>query len=185
MANRIFIATELFQPLIAVMQDLQGEWRQRMQGTYVRWVRFDCMHLTFHFLGDVPGTQVASLSTLLPKTLSGLSPEPVVLSNLEAFPTARQATVLMCRIEDSSGKLLQQIYDRVAAMLVRQGIRIKQRAWHPHLTLGRLPVPAVVDTSWYQPGPLAWFVSSVSLMSSTLGPGGPTYHTIKVVPLEK
>lgn len=185
MLNRIFIATEFFQPLTTALQAIQTEWHQQMKDTRVRWVRPDCMHLTFHFLGDISTTQVILLPALLSETLSGLSTKRVFLANLTAFPTTQRATVLVCMVEDSPERLLDQIHNRLTGMLTKQGIRVDERTWRPHLTLGRLPVPAPVSTLWYRHEPLAWYITNVSLVSSTLELDGPIYRTLHVIPLEK
>ncbi len=94
--------------------------------------------------------------------------------------------VLAVGIEDP-GDQLHRLQSRIAGSLRELGLEPDARAYHPHLTLGRVRkgTPAGLSLqlsksleSYGQNNHEAWEVTQVSLIRSILGSGAPRYEAL-------
>jgi RNA 2',3'-cyclic 3'-phosphodiesterase len=117
--------------------------RAQQAGLGVRWVAPATYHVTLKFLGWTRRDAVAAIGDAVVRAVAGEPPLAFGAARLGAFPSPGRATVVWAGVEDDGGGL-----GRLAAGLEREmeaiGYRRERRAFHPHVTLGRLREPADV-----------------------------------------
>ena len=129
---RLFVALELSDAVRSAIHDLMG--RLQHARADLRWVRPEGMHLTLKFIGEVPEEKLAPIKQALADVRS---PRPVEMNfrGLGYFPNQRRPRVLWVAIEASEN--LAELAAQVEAALEPLGIERENRAFVPHLTLGR------------------------------------------------
>ena len=185
---RLFIALLLEPLLLDSLAKFQRAQRGADASGAVRWLDPEGIHLTLKFLGEVPPARLPELVRALEAGLRG-RPAPVLgLGATGAFPNARRPRVLWVGVQES-GSALGEIVEAVEEAVAALGWPREERAFQPHLTLGR------VRETWRpgaSGGPGLAFVGShlpalesirhprIALMQSHLGPGGARYEALRV-----
>ena len=173
---RLFVALDppasVREALAALQADVPG----------ARWTPTEKMHLTLHFLGNVPEETVPPLEA----ALAGVEGRPFSLAvgRLGAFPNARSARVLVAEVDTPPE--LTALHARVGAALEVLRMATEVRPYRPHLTLARLKVPEreAVRTFLAQPVPaLSFEVEAFHLYQSRLHPEGARYTRLRSFPL--
>lgn len=150
----------------------------------VRWARPENVHLTLKFLGDVREELLEDLRIALEKTCARHAPFDVRLAGLGAFPSGRRARILWVGIDAGSDRLRSLAADLDVA-LAPLGFEREERAFAPHLTLGRIRGrPASFDLP-PDMGGLGFRVRHVELVESTLTPEGAIYRIIQTFALKE
>lgn len=144
-AMKLFVAVPVAP---AVAQTLAGAVetlarRARTQGLAVAWVPPVNYHCTLAFLGAARPEAVTAVRERLAAVAAGARGFRWRATRLGAFPSLERATVLWAGVEDASGELAR-VADATAAAMAELGFARDRRAYHPHVTLGRLREPAGV-----------------------------------------
>ena len=132
-AIRAFIAL----PLPESLQAAVTETIHRLQETVrdVRWVRGEGVHLTLRFLGWTKAETLALLEAPLRAAAARCPPAEMAARGLGTFPERGSPRVLWLGLGVPPAVLaLQDACERAA---VAAGFAREERAFHPHLTLGR------------------------------------------------
>jgi RNA 2',3'-cyclic 3'-phosphodiesterase len=154
----------------------------RHLGDRVRWPKPENVHLTLKFLGDVREEALDDLCAALGETCARHAPFDVSVTKLGAFPSARRARILWASVGASSD-LLRALVADLDATLAPLGFKREERAFVPHLTLGRVRGrPASLDLP-PDAQDLGFRVRRVELMKSTLTPEGAVYRTVRAFAL--
>jgi len=126
--ERLFTAIALPDPVRAVLAALA----RPLPG--VAWTAADQLHLTLRFLGDVPTTQLDTLTA----RLAGIRIEPFVLpiEGLGAFPPKSPPRVLWAGIGTGHPRL-HQLRQRLDDALLAEGVDFDVHTFQPHVTLAR------------------------------------------------
>ena len=149
----------------------------------VRWTRPENVHLTLKFLGEVREEVLEDLCAVLEEVCAKHVPFDADLAGLGAFPSARRARVLWAGIGIGSDRLRSLAVDLDAA-LAPLGFEREERAYMPHLTLGRVRGrPVSFDLPPAARGDLGFRVRRVELTESTLSAKGAVYRTIRAFAL--
>ena len=153
-------------------------------GADVKWVETDNMHVTLKFLGDVALKETARICEAVQKAADKVEPFELEFRGAGAFPNAaRPRTVWLGTAEGHEPML--RLFERVDSRLAKLGFRRESRAFHAHLTLGRVrrggPQIArlgqlLQENADYPAGTSR--VDEVIVFSSELGPSGPSYHPL-------
>lgn len=102
----------------------------------VRWTAPNALHLTLHFIGEVP-TERAELVRM---SFANLAPKSGQIKlrtgKLGVFPNEKRPRILWIGLEGQTDKLTA-LHREVGGMLDRLGIEREQTSFKPHLTLGR------------------------------------------------
>lgn len=185
---RTFIAIEIPDEIKQRMADVQRLIRNA-GGVDASWPRPEGMHLTLKFLGEVPEAQIPDIKEALTAAAQGMSGFRLELGDAGAFPNARNARVIWIGV---SGDLddLNRLQAGVEDAMARLGMERENRAFTPHLTLGRIKYIRSKE-SWLGalervkdvklPG---FEVKAVSLMKSELKRTGAEYTEIAKVELK-
>lgn len=184
---RAFVAIPIDAGLREGLVRLIG--RMSSEGSRIRWVSPETIHLTLHFLGDVDPRRVPDLLEAVAASSEGIPPFDVEVAGVGAFPHAAGPRVVWTGVRDESGALVR-LHAEMGRHLASMGHREENRAFRAHLTLGRLRGrdPA---TDW--PAILAREaatrigtveVDEVVLFMSELTREGPIHTPLGRVPLE-
>ena len=157
---------------VALIDELRGE-----QWPRVRWVTPATMHVTLRFLGDTEEERVPALTELVTR-LGEATPRGIEVSStsLLAFPNAKRARVLVLHLDEGGAiSELARVAERNVTAL---GFAREERAFRPHLTLGRLREPADLRGLFATlSAPMAGgHLTALTLYKSDLGPQ-PAVHT--------
>ncbi|HXE74096.1 MAG TPA: RNA 2',3'-cyclic phosphodiesterase [Candidatus Xenobia bacterium] len=129
---RLFVALELSDAVRAAVREAIG--RLQRARADVRWARAEGMHLTLKFIGEVSEGKLAAIRQALAAVRS---PQPVEMNfrGLGYFPNQRRPRVLWVGIDASAN--LTELVAQMETALEPLGIERENRAFVPHLTLGR------------------------------------------------
>jgi 2'-5' RNA ligase len=181
---RAFIAITLAPAQMAHLQELQRELRSRLTGHGIRWVRPDQLHLTLRFLGNVDRERLADLSVALHQACAGAAPFPLAFEGVGCFPDTGQPRVIWAGLRGELDSL-QRIQARVRQGTQSFGDHQEERAFRPHLTIGRVEKGGresrevrrqieSVRASTLEP----WTVRQIHLIQSQLTSAGPRYTAL-------
>ena len=176
---RLFIGVRTSMATLRNLEEVAAELRQRAQasGVAVRWVEPANYHVTLQFLGWARAAAIAAVRDQVGVALEGAGAFSVSVQGLGAFPRVEKARVLWAGVSDPRGRLAD-LAGRVARATEPLGFVPESRAFHPHVTLGRLRDPANAAT--VVEGLAArdfgrTRVAEVKLFESVLKPSGSSY----------
>lgn len=150
-----------------------------------RWVRPEQMHLTMHFIGNVPDETHQTIQTSLAAV--NIADFQMRLRGVGQFPPRGSARVLWAGIE--APVVLQTLHQAIAAALRPTGYIPEDRPFSPHITLARFkpPVRRTVLKDFFEDHAdfeTPWFpASAFVLYRSELRRSGAIYHRERVYPL--
>jgi 2'-5' RNA ligase len=183
---RTFIAVELPPQVHAHLADCQQ--RLKRSGGDVRWVRPDLIHLTLVFLGEVPTDMLADLEKSVRDALAPFGVLTLRVQGAGRFPPRGLPRTIWIGLEESSGRLAA-LQKALAGATAAFAEKPEDRAYTPHLTLGRVKSPrggrnlaGAIDAMAGVTGP-SLEAREVTIFSSELSPQGPTYTPLAKVVL--
>ncbi len=153
------------------------------------------MHLTWLFLGSVAKTEIPNVIAELSPILSAQSALQVKFDQIEFWPNAKKARVLVLttsQMEDAVANLALQINKSLSQFMTQS---TKQESRHPqfrpHLTLIRLEQNFSDKNTLTIPDwlaiekqlPLIHEIKNISLIESHLGKGADEYEVLQDFPL--
>ena len=187
MEIRSFLAFELPQDIKTVVTRVAGEIRK--SALDVRWVRPESIHLTMVFMGGVPSEQIPSIGEAVGAVCAIHGSFKISLKPMGCFPNSRNPRVVWLGI-DGDMERMSRFRDELQAALLPYGIKEEERAFRPHLTLGRFKKPAKRQPELEQMLATYGDLSSPSctlneliLFRSELKPGGAVYTKMSSWPL--
>lgn len=184
---RLFIALKLPAEVRArITAEVRAPLRERLPD--VRWVREGTLHLTLLFLGERSEAEAREMQAVVREVAAARTPFTVSLAGLGMFPGPARPRVVWLGVAEPAP--VQGLYHALASARSRLGMPAEERAYKPHVTLGRVP-PAAEAGARKLLGPALAAVRfeapvafrSVDLMRSELTPRGPRYTTLLAAPL--
>jgi RNA 2',3'-cyclic 3'-phosphodiesterase len=158
----------------------------------VRWMQAGQIHLTLKFLGDVESARVEAVRGALGVALQGTHPVALELAGHGVFPSLDRPRVLWAGVTMPTDDLFQ-IHERIELAMAGLGFEREERAFAPHLTLGRVREGAgsvylnsvrEAITNAGRETSLPFSASKVTLFRSQLKPEGAVYSALAEFPLE-
>ncbi len=152
----------------------------------------DRIHLTLHFLGQLPVARIDAVKAVLSPIAAGRRRFALDAQGVGAFPNFSRAQVIWAGIAGAALPLLMSLQAETAAALKGAGVEIEDR-FHPHLTVARVRRPMrgplrQALKEWQQRWTEVRFgtlpVERVILFRSELGAGPPRYSTIATFELQ-
>jgi 2'-5' RNA ligase len=188
---RTFIAIELEEPLRVALARVQEKFKRQAPHGSVKWVAADGIHLTLKFLGDTPRSRIPEIEAALRAACAGFVTFEFTVEGRGCFPNFRRPRVVWVAVREK-GQTLARLQAAVEKHVAPLGWPTEERAFSPHLTLGRVAkgassqieaaVGQVVEKSVVeQIG--AQRATAVSLIQSDLRPTGAVYTELVSVPL--
>jgi 2'-5' RNA ligase len=127
---RLFIAINFKASVKDKIQEIIKEMKKAaLQG---RFVNNEHLHLTLEFLGEVPAEKVEKIKAIMEQVDS--QPFTIDLSAGGYFKR-REGDIYWLGIEHN--ELLFSIQAKLHALLSQAGFKLENRAYKPHLTIGR------------------------------------------------
>ena len=180
---RAFIAVDLPLACQQAVGTLQATLRQSLDPLpcAITWVQPTYTHLTLRFFADLPDDRVTHVHEAMTAATARSAPFELSLGRLGMFPDEGRPTVLWLGCAAGEQKMCQ-FEAMLSKELASRGWPAEERAFHPHLTLGRVKrrgPPNVLRKALatYQPagGTVQLAVDHVTLIQSVLGAAGPHY----------
>jgi 2'-5' RNA ligase len=175
---RLFVAVNLTDEIREAVWDSAAPLRQKRLP--VRWVHTESLHLTLKFLGEVAPKSEPEVVSSLDIAVQGISAFRLTISGFGAFPNPRRPRVIWVGFE--SVPPLELLQNRVEQEMQDIGFPLEGRAFHPHLTVGRVRRDARPSDMDGMEGVLGRLqiksetvVESVDLMQSELKRSGARY----------
>lgn len=101
-----------------------------------KWVEPWNLHFTYHFLGEIEDVKAKKIFKQIQPICIEYSNE-LIFTGLNVFPNKQNPRVLFIEIIDASS-LLKKVHFDLGGILVKNGVKINDRDFHPHLTLLRI-----------------------------------------------
>jgi 2'-5' RNA ligase len=182
---RSFIALPSTSELSDALRGVQEQLREERAD--VKWDTPDKFHITLKFLGSVEQEILSRLTESLAAATAEAAAFPLVYSSVGAFPDIVRPRVLWVGAEPSDA--LATVQRQVESVCNRFGFPPEGRAFHPHITLGRVKgsfnlhrLTAKVKSITFEP--VQTNCSELLLIKSDLRPTGSVYTTLKSFPLK-
>jgi len=177
---RTFIALDTPAELKEVIAKLQRDL-SRIPGAKVTWPKMDGIHLTLKFLGDVEGKQIPALIGAMQDCVKPFRPTELKTTHTGGFPNLQRPRVLWLGLESTTELMsLQSIVEKTCFEF---GFPLEEKAFHPHLTVGRVKEierGCALNEQFEraQIKPIIWTVSNIKIMSSELRQSGAIYEVL-------
>jgi RNA 2',3'-cyclic 3'-phosphodiesterase len=134
---RLFVAASFSVPVTRRLADEVEKRKAPVgQSLKVAWVPPANFHLTLKFLGSAPEESVEAIAGRLARVAARHQPFELKARGLGAFPNAEQPSVLW--IGADGGEALLKLQKDIEGALVALGFPVEDRAYHPHVTVGRV-----------------------------------------------
>ncbi|MBI3021456.1 MAG: RNA 2',3'-cyclic phosphodiesterase [Candidatus Omnitrophica bacterium] len=184
---RAFIGIPLPPDVRSSLSRLQRELAA--SGADVKWVRPAQVHVTLKFLGEISEGERHAIEALVARVAASETPFAIRLNAFGAFPSLTAPRVVWVGVGEG-GEAVARLTEAIEREGVAIPLRKEERAFSPHITLGRVRSPrgrqalvaALRDARW-DPPPPPWRVSSVTLYQSVLRPEGPQHTVLAEFPL--
>lgn len=187
---RAFIAIGLLSPIQAKLEEVITGLKGQLGEVPIRWVSGASIHLTLKFLGDVSESNLEIIKKMLQAEASGHPPFEISVGGLGAFPTIARPRVIWVKVD--APQELFSLQRGIENETARLGYDREERAFSPHLTLGRVSrnaSPRDIQRigeilGKISVGSLGMVkVEKVTLYRSDLRPGGAVYTSLFSAPL--
>lgn len=152
----------------------------------VAWTSPEQIHLTLNFLGNTERETVPELERVLDGVCRTGASHVLRARGLGCFPNPGRPRIIWAGLEDPP-RALAALKEKLDDGLTRLGYVPEDRAFHPHLSLGRVKelhggdrqhlaqsLRELSDTDFGR-----WTVEGVDLMRSELSPSGARYSVVK------
>ncbi|MEK6699325.1 MAG: RNA 2',3'-cyclic phosphodiesterase [Nitrospirota bacterium] len=183
---RTFIAIEIPDEIKREMARAQEQLKR--SGVEAGWTRPEGIHLTLKFLGEVEESRIPDIMAALTGAARNTGGFRIEIAGAGAFPNPKNARVVWLGISGDRDKLAT-LQAAVEEAMVGLGMEREDRAFTPHLTLGRIKDirsrdPWLAALNEMKDIRLTGFeVDHISLMRSELKPSGAVYTEIGKVEL--
>ena len=132
--KRIFIAVKV-EAGEALLKMLFA-FKSRLNGENIKWVNADNIHITLAFLGNTEDEQIKIISKMLKTVCEGFGKFDLIIKGCGVFKSHNDPRIIWTGIEHSEN--LNQLNRLIISGLKDAGIRLEDRPFKPHLTLGRM-----------------------------------------------
>ena len=175
--TRAFISIEV--PEIVKQRVDQLQAKLRASGGDVRWVKAKGLHVSLKFLGPVPVSMITTIIESLEPLVHRGRRSHVTIGGIGAFPDLKNPRVIWVGLE--ADERLMRLQNEVEKALELLGFVPDERAFRPHLTLGRVRskrgrtalINALENEKSFSIGHFE--LSELCLMKSDLKPQGAVY----------
>ncbi len=140
---RVFTALEIGKAVRERLTDVQHHLRK--SEAKVSWVLPENMHVTMVFLGDTYGLIVRALAEALTPLSAELTACDFEVAGLGYFGSRRSPHVIWAGLRETPGPL-HGLYRTVHTTVERLGLKLDQRPFKAHITLGRVRSARHADT---------------------------------------
>jgi 2'-5' RNA ligase len=185
--KRTFIAFKI-NPSSKLMEEYDL-LRHRLRAEKINWVLPEKLHITVKFMGDTENEKIPQMAVAIKRKLSAHRPFEIVLAGAGVFKNMHDPRVIW--LGSNPCHQLQQVKMEIDEALAEFGFRTEQRAFVPHLTLGRIKMMRSHDqlAQWISRNKETIFqqqhVDEMLFLESMLTPQGPEYLELYKLRLDK
>lgn len=133
---RVFIAVDLPPAIQESVEKQTAPLRRTLGDDLIRWVPAQNMHLTLKFIGNIATSHLDFLKQMLTQSVNSQRQFDLQVGGIGSFPNLKRPRVLWVGIHAPAD--LTSLQKNVEAGAVRLGYEKEERAFSPHLTLGRV-----------------------------------------------
>ena len=150
----------------------------------VKWVKWDNLHLTLKFLGDVDAREVHHVCEAVRRVAEEAAPFALEMRGAGAFPNAGRPRTIWLGA-GAGHEPLEALQEKLESALEALGFRREARRFQVHLTIGRVRRgprgiaelgKLIAEQADFPAGRMR--VAELVTFSSVLGPSGPTYEAL-------
>ena len=182
---RLFIAIETPNELVPRIGAIRD--RLKESNADVKWEPDGKLHATLKFLGNTDEKLLPEIVSYLEGVGQRFSQLNVKYSGVGCFPNRRSPRVVWVGMEDLANAL-GPLHRDIDAALLDLGFEKEERAFHAHVTLGRVKsdrgissLIRMMESITFESQPV--LIREVALIKSDLKPIGSVYTTLKTFPL--
>lgn len=183
---RTFVAIDLPESIKQDLEKLQSLMMTETRG--IRWVKPENIHLTLKFFGNVEIGRILQIERAIEKIVRNYKPFQLTPKGCGAFPSIKNIRVIWAGLEGDLNILLD-LQRNLELEFESIGFPREERAFSPHLTLGRAKNitrdekigKSIVKAAGFQSSP--FWVSEIVIFKSTLTPSGSVYNRISAIRL--
>lgn len=148
---RAFLAINFPVAVVRRIADEVSSIKQRVAdtGCRVAWVPAANIHLTLKFLGMIEAPSAEAIVGRLGRELAGRTPFDLEARALGAFPSPEHPRVLWVGVQAPAA--LAALQQDVEGWMADLGYAREEKAFHPHLTIGRVKEPGTVPAAEWLP----------------------------------
>ena len=186
-SQRLFIGVDL--PPSAKEECQRISQRLKKTGADVKWVEEANFHVTLKFLGDVEERRIPEVTAGCEAVSRVQSAFTFSLSGLGAFPSVTAPRTLWIGVQ-APGTTFPCLAQRLEEALGALGFEKEKRAFHPHVTIGRVRSPrnrvhliAALHQQTQDVSVPGLPAQTVTLFKSDLTPRGAIYTALAALPL--
>lgn len=189
---RTFIAVDLPQPVLDIIEKESFRLQKILSKDLIRWVSIENIHLTLKFLGNTPTTHIDFLKQILLRVADSHAAFDLQIQSIGSFPSLKLPRVIWLGILTSAA--LTSLQKEVDGAVTKLGYEKEARAFSAHLTLGRVKqniqssdlqkIRSALETFQLGKIPLAK-VDSLHLYQSDLHANGSLYTKLFSVMLKR
>ena len=188
---RAFIAIELPPEVRNALGSLEAELKT--SGADVKWVKPENIHLTLKFLGERDEKKIKETMRILDEVCAEKNSFSASVSSIGAFPNLDAPRVIWVGIGNGSAQI-KEIACELEERISKLGIPKEDREFSTHITLGRTHSGLkrkeltekikAIEINYSSRKDLKFEVNKITLLKSTLTPGGPIYEALKTANLK-
>lgn len=184
---RTFAALNLAPDLRGAISRTQEQLKE--SGAHVSWVPTENLHISLAFIGDIFQSRVDEITHALDEAVTDASPFEIDIRDLGTFGKQNSPRVIWVGIHNAEPMI--ELYERIKDLLAAIDIRLEDRPYKPHITLGRVKSSRnrseLIETiQRYETCDFGkTVVNCVELMKSTLLPAGARYSVLHSACLQK
>lgn len=151
----------------------------------ITWVRPHQLHVTLHFLGDLPQSKLPDLIDSVHKVAGQAGKFPLEIRGIQAVPPAGRKLRMFWAGLAGRIQPLERLHARLSAALRLIDLSVESRKYTPHVTLGRVRFCRnpqelrKVIAPFHDKSFGLTEVDQVTVYASTLTPKGPEYNVLE------
>lgn len=134
--TRTFLGIDVGDPIRTAAVALQQKLAR--SGATVNWVPAENLHITLLFLGEVDDRDLPAVCRAVAAAARREPPFELRVCGVGAFPTPRRPRTVWAGVADGAAELTRLHTALEAPLLDLGAYRREERAFTPHLTLGRV-----------------------------------------------
>jgi len=134
---RAFVALDLEPMSHRRVARLSDRLRMGSGAPSATWTPTANLHVTLKFAAELPVSAVTPLSEALAPLVEGKPPPPACSLRLDAFPSVKEAKIVVVELVDATGALAK-LAAKVEKLTSKYGVAKEERAFRPHVTIARL-----------------------------------------------
>ena len=183
---RSFLAIEIPRTILKKIEEVQEDLK--LSQADVRWVNPEKIHFTLKFFGNIEESRIEPIVKSIEGPIRTTSPFSLKVRGVGAFPHLKNPRVIWMGLVDEK-EVLDYFQKQLEEALEKIGFEQEEKAFHPHLTLGRMKsgkgrAELVGRMERHKEEEFGNFqIERVVLFKSDLRPSGPIYTSLRQVKL--